>query len=65
MSRKPFRKGQNVVFTVPRSEHNLLAGRPGIVEGRNGPHIVVRCTEAGTIFSGARYSTPRKNLRHT
>jgi hypothetical protein len=61
---RPFRKDDRVVFTVQRGEHNMLAGRPGIVEGHRGPHILVRCTEEGTIFNGEVYQTPRKNVRH-
>jgi len=57
------RKGTPVVFAVQRGEHNMLAGRPGIVEGRRGKKIVVRCTEAGTIFSGQTYVTPKANLK--
>ena len=61
---KPFRKGDKVRFKVARGEHNMLAGRPGVVEGRHGRYIVVRCTEEGTIFNGGKVLTPRANLRH-
>jgi hypothetical protein len=57
------RKGTPVVFAVKRGEHNMLAGRPGIVEGRKGKKLIVRCTEPGTIFSGQRYVTPRANVK--
>ena len=57
------RKGTPVVFAVKRGEHNMLAGRPGIVEGRRGQKLIVRCTEAGTIFSGQTYVTPRANVK--
>ena len=63
-TRRPFRKGDNVVFCVRPGEHNLLATRPGIVEGRHGRYIVVRCTEEGTMFKGGQYLTPRVNLKH-
>ena len=61
---KPFRKGDLVHFAVKRGEHNILAGRPGVVEGRQGRYIVVRCTEEGTMFHNAVYCGPRANLRH-
>jgi hypothetical protein len=57
------RKGTPVIFSVKRGEHNMLAGRPGIVEGRRGKKIIVRCTEAGTIFGGQTYLTPKANLK--
>jgi hypothetical protein len=57
------RKGTPVIFAVQRGEHNMLAGRPGIVEGRRGKKITVRCTEAATIFSGQTYVTPKANLK--
>jgi hypothetical protein len=60
----PFRKGNKVRFRVARGEHNMLAGRPGVVEGRQGRYIVVRCTEEGTVFNGETVLTPRANLRH-
>jgi hypothetical protein len=57
------RKGTPVIFAVRRGEHNMLAGRPGIVEGRRGKKVIVRCTEAGTTFSGQTYLTPKTNLK--
>jgi len=61
---RPFCKGNKVRFRVARGEHNMLAGRPGVVEGRHGRYIVVRCTEEGTVFNGERVLTPRANLCH-
>ena len=58
-----FTKGDKVEFFVRRGEHNMLAGRPGEVVGRRGRHIVVRCTEVGTVFCGQEYLTPETNLR--
>ena len=58
-----FRKGDKVKFCVRRGEHNLLAGRPGEVVGRRGRHLVVRCTETGTVFSEQEYLVPETNLR--
>ena len=58
-----FSKGDKVEFRVRRGEHNMLAGRPGEVVGRRGRHVVVRCTEVGTIFSGQEYLVPKANLR--
>ena len=56
-------KGDKVEFRVSRGEHNLLAGRPGEVVGRRGRCIVVRCTEAGTVFGGQEYLVLKRNLR--
>jgi hypothetical protein len=64
MNTKSFRKGNTVKFVVKRGEHNMLAGRPGVVVGHRGKSILVRCTEQGTIFNGEVYTTPRANLRH-
>jgi len=57
------RKGTPVLFAVKRGEHNMLAGRPGIVEGRQRRNVIVRCTERGTVFSGQTYLTPKANLK--
>ena len=59
------RKGTPVIFAVKRGEHDVLAGRPGIVEGCRGKKIVVRCTEPGTAFSGQTYVTPIVNLKRS
>ena len=59
------RKGTPVIFAVKRGEHNMLAGRPGIVEGCRGKKIVVRCTEPGTAFSRQTYVTPIANLKRS
>ena len=61
---KPFKKDDKVRFRVIRGEHNMLAGRPGVVEGRHGRYIVVRCTEVATVFNGGRFLTPKRNLCH-
>jgi hypothetical protein len=65
MTRQRFSKGDQVEFRVRRGQHNILAGRPGEVTARKGRYIVVRCTEAGTIFCGQEYLTPPANLRKT
>lgn len=66
MKRQPFNKGAIVVFHVDvrRGEHNMLVGRQGVVEGRHGSRILVRCTEQGTVYQGSLWATPGKNLRH-
>jgi hypothetical protein len=58
-----FSKGDKVLFYVPRGEHSMLVVRPGVVTGRQGRLLVVRCTEAGTLFFGQEYRTPEANLR--
>ena len=60
-----FGEGDKVRFHVRRGEHNLLAGRPGEVTGRRGRHLVVRCTEIGTVFCGQEYLVAEANLRKT
>ena len=48
---------------MQRGQHNMLAGRPGVIVGTKRSGLVVRCTEVGTLFCGQEYLTPRVNVR--